>query len=405
MNFRSLSRPIQFFLLTMILANIAGEMHFVLLPLYLQELGANVEQIGLFFTLSAIAPLLFQIFGGWLSDSIGRLQSIAIGSIAGLVSYVFFVLAPTWQWLLVSMVLSAATRALVWPSFQAFIAEQTTEDNRGQVYGVVQSIYAIVGVVGPPLGGFLTQSTSFRSMYMVAGTFYGVAAVGRIGMAIWAMRREPEKAGSLSWQGLKSSLWQMGALLVAGGLATWIFVTDGIQDIASNMSSQFIPVYVNQSAGVDKFQLGILSAISALVVIATAGRLGQLSDRISERFALVLGSVFFIANIAIFLTTRNFVILCGGWVCLGLSQALIEPAKASLISKAIPQKLRGVAFGILGTSTGLIALPAPWIGGQLWERIAPQAPFVVLICALLITLPIMWFKFNQMETVQEASSA
>lgn len=67
-----LSNRLKLFMATMILANVAGNMWRPLLPLYLQDLGADVGQIGLFFTLGSIAPLLFQVFGGWLSDAIGR---------------------------------------------------------------------------------------------------------------------------------------------------------------------------------------------------------------------------------------------------------------------------------------------------------------------------------------------
>ena len=79
--FRLLTPILWLFMGTMILANVAAQMDGPLRPLYIQELGASVKQIGIFFTLGAIAPLLFQIFGGWLSDSIGRLQAIAIGSL------------------------------------------------------------------------------------------------------------------------------------------------------------------------------------------------------------------------------------------------------------------------------------------------------------------------------------
>lgn len=50
----------------MIFANIGGNMYGPLMPLYLRELKATVPQIGLFFTLSQIVPLLLQILGGWL---------------------------------------------------------------------------------------------------------------------------------------------------------------------------------------------------------------------------------------------------------------------------------------------------------------------------------------------------
>src|SRR5512137_2734035 len=91
-------------LISMIAANIGGQMYGPMLPLYVQNLGANIEQIGLFFTLSMIAPLLFQILGGWLSDATGRVRAMAIGSLAGLAGYLVFVFSPSWGWLLLGMI-------------------------------------------------------------------------------------------------------------------------------------------------------------------------------------------------------------------------------------------------------------------------------------------------------------
>lgn len=94
---RLLSPVLLLFMGTMILANIAAHMIFPLESLYVQQLGANVQQVGLFFTIASIAPFLFQVFGGWLSDSVGRLQAIAIGSVGGALSYLFYIFAPSWQ--------------------------------------------------------------------------------------------------------------------------------------------------------------------------------------------------------------------------------------------------------------------------------------------------------------------
>jgi len=131
-----LTRRLLLFMGTMILANIAGHMHGPLLPLYLQELGADVGQVGLFFTLGAIAPLAFQILGGWISDSIGRLQAVAIGSLAGVLGYFAYVFAPSWEWLLIATATGAMARSFVAPSYMAFIAEESTEATRGRVYGL-----------------------------------------------------------------------------------------------------------------------------------------------------------------------------------------------------------------------------------------------------------------------------
>lgn len=87
---------IGWFLFAIILANIAGSMTNILMPIYLTELGASVGQVGLVFTLTSVVILVLQILGGWISDSIGRLRAIAIGSLGGVLGFVFMLLAPSW---------------------------------------------------------------------------------------------------------------------------------------------------------------------------------------------------------------------------------------------------------------------------------------------------------------------
>src|SRR5512143_1081876 len=117
---RLLTNLILLFLFAMILANIGGNMYGPLMSLYIKNLGASVEQIGLFFTLSQIIPLALQILGGWISDTLGRLRAIAFGSVVGVFTYVALIAAPTWQWLLLATALSAVAGSLVGPSFEAF---------------------------------------------------------------------------------------------------------------------------------------------------------------------------------------------------------------------------------------------------------------------------------------------
>ena len=59
----------RWFMLAMILANIAGMMLPMLMPIYLIELGASVAQVGLVFTITSVVILFLQIMGGWISDS------------------------------------------------------------------------------------------------------------------------------------------------------------------------------------------------------------------------------------------------------------------------------------------------------------------------------------------------
>ena len=389
-----LTHPLLLFMGTMILANIAGHMHGSLLPLYLQELGANVGQVGLFFTLGAIAPLAFQILGGWISDSIGRLQAIAIGSTAGVLGYFVYIFAPSWEWLLMATVTGAMARSFVAPSFMAFIAEESTEATRGRVYGLSQSLFMIVGIVGPPIGGYLSQYLGFKAMFIAAGALYATATVIRLFMARQAQRGESEPREKPSLANLRASLVAMGGLVLAGGIVTWIFISDGVRDVTFNMAFQLLPLYMQNLMGLSNVEISWLSSIHGLVTMLLLTPSGWLSDKKGERVGIVAGFFFLAVAIAVFLQSRVFAGFAVVWALFGVGEALIGPAYNALISKVVPLQLRGTAFGLFSTSIGLISLPAPYIGAVLWEKFAPQVPFYAPLVATLLMLPIMWIKFR-----------
>ena len=389
-----LNNTLKLFMVAMVLANIAGNMYGSLLPLYLKDLNASIVQVGLFFTISRIIPLALQILGGWISDSLGRLRSIAFGSVAGVLSYVGLILAPTWQWVLIGEGLAATTRALVGPSFGAFIAEQSSEANRARVYGITESIFMIVAVVGPPLGGFLAGMYGFKIMLLCAGILYTFATLIRIGMARKAAQSYEANPTRLTFSGLRSNLSAITLMILGGGLLTWILITDGVRDIAFSMSFTLESLYLEEIGGLNLQQIGLLSAIFGITNMIITIPAGWLADRKGERIAIVLGFALDFSGLMLFLRAASFWQFGVAWAVFGLGVGLMAPAYQSLTSKAVPDRLRGTAFGLIGSSLGLFSLPAPWVGAQLWERVNPRFPFQITAGAVLLSMIPVWFKFK-----------
>lgn len=389
-----LNKMLLLFMLAMILANIGGEMYGMLLPLYLKELNASVVQIGLFFTISQIIPLVVQILGGWVSDSLGRLRSIAIGSVAGNLTYVGFIFAPTWQWVMSGMFFSAITRSLIGLSFNAFIAEQSSEHNRARVFGITDTLFMIIGVLGPPLGGYLADTYGFRIMLAVAWAFYFGGTLIRVSMARTAARGHEANPQKLSMGNLRTNLRTMIGLLLSGGVITWVLLTDGVRDIAFSLSGNLMAVYLEQIGGMTFQQIGWLGSVFSVCMMLVTMPAGWLADRKGERVGIAFGFLIqFIAMFA-FMQVNGFWGYALVWALFGLGVVLMSPAYNSLISKAVPEKLRGTAFGFFGTSLGLVSLPAPWIGAQMWERYSPRLPFYVTGLAALVSAIPAWFKFK-----------
>lgn len=380
---RALITPLLWsFLVAMILANVASQMFFPLLPLYLRELQASVSEIGLYFTLSMIVPLAMQIAGGWISDRIGRLKAIAIGSVGGMLGWVGIVLAPSWQWLLASQAVGAVAFAFVAPSYDAFIAEQSDESNRAKVFGVTHAIYQVVAVAGPLLGGLAFRSLGWRGLIWIGAALYFAATVMRIAMARNAAKRQPPKAGdaqttkgaAASSPGFRASLKAIAGLALSGGVVTWLLLSDGVRDIAMGLSGNLLPLFLQERRGIDVASIATLNALlggAGMLVMIPAG---HLADRVGERFAIAGGYLVAFCAFALMLLVPSPWAAAASFVVFGAAMGMLQPAYQSLISKAVPPELRGIAFGFLSTSNGIVALPAPWLGAMLWRGVAPVAP-------------------------------
>jgi DHA1 family multidrug resistance protein-like MFS transporter len=378
----------------------------VQIPVFLRELGADVSQIGLFFTVALVFPLLLRVFGGWISDSIGRLRAMLIGGAAGVLTHVAYALAPTWQAALLGPSLLAVASALTIPSYYAYIGDTVQAERRGRVFGLAEAARTTAWILAPPLGGALAHSFGPRWMFLGAA----LAALAAALVFLVMLGRRVQLGGEHvpehpSWASLRGSLAELIALALSGGLITWILITDGVRDVALKVSFDLMPVYLADIAGLSRQDIGLLDGIFGLAWALTSYPAGWLTDKASERVALVIGIALQITSRLVFALAGGFWGFALSWVLLAMGGAALDPAFSSLIARGVPQRVRGLTYGLVATSLGLISLPFPWIGGQLWERINPKAPFLIsVVFGALAILP-AWRKLTRPDEERGEASA
>jgi MFS family permease len=392
-----LSPTLRWFLAGMVLANIAGEMFYSLLPLYLADLGTSIDNIGLVFSLASVAMLFLQLFGGWVSDTIGRLRAIAIGSGVATLGYFLMVLANAWPAALVAICLEYVSMGLVGTSFAAFIAEESPEATRGRVFGLSTSIFMVVTVIGPPLAGLLTARFGFKPMLLAAALLYATASGLRIWMSLTARTSVQKVPERLSFGKFRIHLSGMVALVTAGGVLTWLLITDGVRDVSGQLSNNLLPLFLKDIGGLDVQQIGLLIAIYGLASMPAMFLGGWIADHWNERTAIAGGYVLMAAGMAIFLAVGGFLGYGAAVAVIGLGTGMMDPAYNALITKIVPENMRGMAFGLFRSSIGVFSLAAPWLGARLWTAFNPRLPFALTAAALLIIILPVWIKFRRPE--------
>jgi MFS family permease len=388
----------------MALTNFAVTMPMVLIPVYIRELGASITQLGLFFTISMIFPILVKLLGGWLSDVVGRLQVILIGSMTGVLTFTVYALAPTWEVALLAPALMAITASLTIPAYAAYIADITPEPSRGRMFGVSQTVYRASGVIAPVIGGLLAAGIGFRFMFGVAAIAFAIAAI----IFFFLLRTAPSlklSAQQVSWESLKSSFAQMWALFIAGGVIAWILIIDGVRDIGMRLSFDLIPVFLTDIHGVSLEHIGFMDGVYGLALLLTLLPAGWLVDRTSERKVIALAIIAGVLSRLILALSTDIWGFTLSFALQGIGFGLFAPSGSSLISKAVPQNLRGVAYGLLATSISIFSLPSPWLGSQIWEFLGPRYPFLISVAiGSLLILPV-WFKLRLPPTSKRKPSA
>jgi MFS family permease len=141
-------------------------------------------------------------------------------------------------------------------------------------------------------------------------------------------------------------------------------------------------------------QIGWLGSVFGVSMMLVTILAGWLADKKGERVGIVIGFLLEFVAMFAFMKVHGFWGYALVWAMFGLAAGMMSPAYNSLISKAVPEKLRGTAFGLFGTSLGLVSLPAPAIGARMWEKYSPQVPFYVTGLAALFSAIPAWFKFK-----------
>ena len=182
-------KPLYILCLAILPLMICSGMVYSVLALYIsEELGASRTHIGLIFMTGSLAGAIIAPFFGKLSDKVGR-RPILIAAMAGftLVFLLYALIRDTVQAYPVQ-----AVEGVVWaglgPVIMAYIADIVPPEMRGWAMGVYERTWMMGWVLGPSLGGVLSDTIGFRVTFVIGGTLVilGLAAV-------WLYVKEPQR--------------------------------------------------------------------------------------------------------------------------------------------------------------------------------------------------------------------
>ena len=125
--------------------------------LYILELGATKEQLGIIATVETVSSLLFQFPGGLLADRYGRRKLIIAGTMLRILTPASYLLAQHWTHAIPAAVLSSAAM-LGSPARMALIAESIPPEKRSSSLAIYSTVTSIPTIITGLMGGVIVDT-------------------------------------------------------------------------------------------------------------------------------------------------------------------------------------------------------------------------------------------------------
>lgn len=361
------------------------------MPFYAEEIGASPVQLGLLMAVYSFMQLLFAPMWGGVSDRIGRKPVIMIG-IAGLALSFFMMALSSQLWMLfAARIIGGALSSANMPTVMAYVADITSEEDRGKGMGIIGAAVGLGFIFGPALGGIFSKESLSIPFYIA-----GASSLLTFCLVLLVLKE------SLPPEQRKDPSKKRGPFLSAfKGPASILFILQWFVSLSLSGLEATFAYYGAERAGLGTASLGYIFMIMGLAgAIVQGGLVGRLTKRMGEGFVIQLGIVISALGFALILLVDSFWTAALFLTVFGVGNGLIRPSVSSLLTKTSTAG-HGSTTGLLSSFDSLGRIIGPPLGGWLFS-ITIGMPYITGI--ILSAVAFLLYMIYSRQQKEEAAS-
>jgi MFS family permease len=329
--------------------------------LVVDELGGDVTDAALFFTVEMAAYLVFAPVWGVVSDRTGRRRPlIAAGFAASGVAYLGYLAIDSIPWLLALRFVQGAASIAGWSTALALVFDRADATTRPRLAGLAGASMILGVGLGAPFGGAVAATFGARAPLAAAGALFLLQAVAALALAEPPLREQ------------RPRLAEIGAALVARPRLLIPWTLYFVERFTVGLFVVVFPLYLAAATGAGPGERGRALAFYLLPFAFCQLATWRLARRFGTLPTLATGTALY--GLAYAALGR---LDAGGstplLVALGLFAAVIFPPTLSLTSEWSADGTRASALagfnlaGSLGFALGPVAGAwAQGVGGYLF---------------------------------------
>ena len=355
--------------------------------IYITLLGASPVQLGAVNSVMGVAQALISIPLGVIRDRF-NIRKIYLFGVAMLVFVpLLYAVAPSWQ--IISLAILLSGLGMMVGSCVLICDLSLPPRDRATGKALCEGTGALPTILAPTaaavlitlLGGITVHS--IRSLYWIQ-----FAARALLFLYVYRNLTDVDRPNSKP-KGLDVAA-EFGEVFRRGtAVKRWILF-QSVNMFTMTMLSTFRYPYIYDVKGASQYIIGGVATATLVTEAIFSTVIGRFADKMGRKKAFyILIPLFSAANIALILAPTAGWLLFAGFL-MGF-RMIATFSYGSMTPELVPPECLGRWRGLIGLFTGLACIPAPVIGGMIWERLGPEWVFIAITAIdLLVRTPLLY---------------
>jgi DHA1 family multidrug resistance protein-like MFS transporter len=383
-KFKYPNAPLIILIANMFISQVGVGLVIPIFPKFMEDLGLSSATFGYLVSSMGLTQFLFSPQAGQWTDQYGRKIIIVCGiGMFSISQYIFAIANELWM-LYVSRLIGGIGIAFTTPAITAYVADITTEENRGKSLGWIGAAMSFGIVIGPGIGGFLAEY-GLRIPFYVASSASAFSMFAALLLLPETLSKEKQLLARNSPQKKENLFSQVVMSFKAPYLYLLVLVfilTFGLVNV-----EVIFGLYVDVKYGFTPKDIAILLTVGVLMgVLVQALLIDWLLRRFGEKQVINVSMILSAASLVLMLLPGNFLYILLVTTLFLTFTSILRPAINTLLSKMAREE-QGFVAGMSNAYTSMGIIIGPSIAGILFN-IHINLPYIFGVVLILFSLAI-----------------
>ncbi len=352
---------------TMIVVMIGFGIIIPILPFYVDSYAAEFNMgglaMGFLIAIYSVMQLIFSPIWGQLSERYGRKPILMVGVAGAAFSMLLFGLSTNLWMLFIARALGGILSAATGPAAMAYISDSTTRENRSGGMGAVGAAQGIGMVIGPGIGGWLSDKISLQAPFFLAA---GLSLISLLLIFFLLPESFPQEQRAVTENKIKGLQLRPMINAIIGPLGFLFFLAFLMNFGLTSFEGIFALFakarfnYTSKDVGIILMIVGVVSAlVQGLLTGPTTRRWGESRVILASLLASAAGFILILIPTEFF----PFLLAVTFFVT---SNAMLRPAGATMIANRTADQ--GTMMGLNNSFMSLGRIAGPLWAGFLFDH-------------------------------------